>query len=101
MTDMKPKDAIKQDIVQLDKSEAYPKEVVPEDDLCRSLYQSGEQHGDQKRRANDFSWSKNTCRLDRIVEDLDNLVLYYLQGLKQKDAALALLSNELQEQAIQ
>ena len=48
MIDMKPKDAIKLDIVPLDKS--YPKEtVLPEDRLYRYLYQPGEQHGDQKR----------------------------------------------------
>ena len=45
---MKPKDAIKLDIVPLDKT--YPKEtVLPEDGLYRYLYQHGEQHGDQKR----------------------------------------------------
>ena len=45
---MKPKDAIKLDIVPLDKT--YPKEtVLPEDGLYRYLYQPGEQHGDQKR----------------------------------------------------
>ena len=48
MIDMKPKDAIKLDIVPLDKS--YPKEtVLPEDRLYRYLYQPGEQQGDQKR----------------------------------------------------
>ena len=48
MIDMKPNDAIKLDIVPLDKS--YPKEtVLPEDRLYRYLYQPGEQHGDQKR----------------------------------------------------
>ena len=45
---MKPKDAIKLDIVPLDKT--YPKEtVLSEDGLYRYLYQPGEQHGDQKR----------------------------------------------------
>ena len=44
---MKPKDAIKLDTVPLDKK--YPEEtVLPEDVLCRYLYQPGEQHGDQK-----------------------------------------------------
>ena len=47
MIGMKPKDAIKLDIVPLDK--AYPEEtVLREDGLYRYLYQSGEQHGDQK-----------------------------------------------------
>ena len=63
MIDMKPKDAIKLDTIPLDKK--YPEEtVLPEDGLYRYLYQPGEQHGDQKRRATDFIWSKNTYQLD-------------------------------------
>ena len=31
-----------------------------------------------KRRATDLIWSKNTYRLDRIVQDPGNRVLYYL-----------------------
>ena len=50
MIGMKPKDAIKLDTVPLDKT--YPEEtVLPEDGLYRYLYQLGEQHADQKRRA--------------------------------------------------
>ena len=75
--------------------------MLSEDGLCRYLYRPGEQHGDQRRRATDINWSKNTYRLDRIVEDLNNFVLYYLKKLEQNDVALALLSSELQEQAIQ
>ena len=75
---MKPKDAIKLDTVPLDKK--YPeKTILPEDGLYRYLYQHGEQHGDQKRRVRDFIWSKNMYRLDRIVQEPDNSVLYYLQ----------------------
>ena len=75
---MKPKDAIKLDTVPLDKK--YPKEtVLPEDGLYRYLNQPGKQHGDQKRRATDLIWSKNTYQLDRIVQDPANRVLYYLQ----------------------
>ena len=60
---MKPKHAIKLDANPLDKK--YPEEtVLPEDGLCRYLYQPGEQHGDQKRWATDLIWSKNTYRLD-------------------------------------
>ena len=78
MIGMKPKDEIKLDTVPLYKK--YPKEtVLPEDGLYRYLYQPGEQHGDQKRRATDLIWSKNTYRLDRIVQDPGNRVLYYLQ----------------------
>ena len=79
MISMKRKDAIKLDTVPLDKT--YPEEtVLPEDGLYRYLYQPGEQHGDQKRRATDLIWSKNTYRLDQIVKDPGNRVLYYLQN---------------------
>ena len=33
----------------------------------------------KKRQTTDFIWSKNTYRLDRIVQDPVNRVLYYLQ----------------------
>ena len=46
----------------------------------RYLDQSGEQHGDQKRRATDLIWSKNRLRLNRIVEEPCNPVLYCLQA---------------------
>ena len=66
MTDMKPKDTIKLDIVPLDKT--YPEEtVLPKDGLYRYLYKPGKQYGDQKIRATDLIWSKNTYRRDRIV----------------------------------
>ena len=78
MIDIKPKDAIKLDTIPLDKK--YPEETVqPDDDLYRYLYQPGEQHGDKKRWETDFIWSKNTYRLDRIVQEPGNRVLYYLQ----------------------
>ena len=78
MIGMKPKYAIKLDTVPLDKT--YPKEIVlPEDRSYRHLYQPGEQHGDQKRRATDLIWSKNTYRLDRTVQNPGNCILYYLQ----------------------
>ena len=78
MIGVKLKDAIKLDTVPLDKK--YSEETVPpEDGLYRYLYQPGEQHGDQKRRATELIWSKNTCRLDRIVQEPGNCVLYYLQ----------------------
>ena len=48
-------------------------------DYTTYLYQSGEQHGDQRRRATDLNWSKDTYRLDRIVEEPDNRVMYYLK----------------------
>ena len=68
MTDMKPKDVIKQDIVQLDTSEEYPKkEVFCEDVLYRYLYQPGEQQINQRSHVTDFGASKNTHRLDNLV----------------------------------
>ena len=76
--DMKPKDVIKLDTIPLDKK--YPEEtILPKDGLYKYLYQPGEQHGDQKRRATDLIWSKNIYRLDQIVQDPENRVLYYLQ----------------------
>ena len=84
MIGMKPKDAIKLDTVSLDKK--YPEEtVLPEDGLYRYLYQPGEQHGDQKRRPTDLIWSKNTYRLDRIVQDPGSRVLCYLQDEPDRD----------------
>ena len=78
MIGMKPKDAIKLDAVPLDKK--YPEgTVLPEDGLYRYLYQPGEQDGDQNKRATDLIWSKNTYRLDRIIQEPGNRVLYYLQ----------------------
>ena len=87
MIDMKQKDAIRLDTFQLNKT--YLQEnVIPEDGLYRYLYQPDEQHGDQKRRATDFLWSRNTYELDRIVQEPGlyykclyyiNRVLYYLQ----------------------
>ena len=75
---MDPKDVIKLDTISLD--ETYPEEtVLSKDGLYRYLYQPGEQHGDQKKRATDLIWSKNTYQLDRIVQDPVNRVLYYLQ----------------------
>ena len=78
MIGMKTKDAIKLDTVPLDKK--YPEEtILPKDGLYRYLYRPGEQHGDQKRRVTDLIWSKNTYRLDQIVQEPGNCVMYYLQ----------------------
>ena len=43
------------------------------------LYQPDEKHGDQQRRATDLVWSRNTYRLDRVIHEPGNSVLYYLQ----------------------
>ena len=63
MIDIKSKDAIKLGTLALDKN--YPEEILlPKDGLYRYLYQPGEEHGDQKRRATDLIWSENTYQLD-------------------------------------
>ena len=75
---MKLKDAIKLDTVPLNK--AYPEETaLPDDGSYRYLYQPEEQHRHQKRRTTDLIWIKNTYRIDRIVQNPGNCVLYYLQ----------------------
>ena len=75
MIDMKSKDATRLDTIPLNKT--YPEEtLLPEGGLYRYLYQPGEQHGHQKRRATDLIWSKNTYQLERIVQDPGNLFLY-------------------------
>ena len=81
MIGMKPKNAIKLKHVNLVKQEKEypPEDVLPTDGLYRYLYQKGEQHGDQRRRATDFIWSKNTYHLDEIIQDDGNKVLYYLR----------------------
>ena len=80
MIGMKPIAAIKLKEIELVKKEQYPKEdIAPEDGLYRYLLKPGEEHGDQSRRATDFIWSKKTYRLDRIVEDPGNRILYYLK----------------------
>ena len=81
---MTPSKAVKLEDVTL-AIEKYPKEdVAPEDGLYRYLLQPGEEHGDQKRRATDRIWSKGTFRLDRIIEEPGQRVLYYLAGGPQR-----------------
>ena len=78
MTGLAPGTAIKQKIMQL-KHKYLPKDLLPEDGLYRYLCQPGEQHGDQKKRATDLNWPKNTFRLDHIVQKPCNRVIYYLK----------------------
>ena len=78
MLGMTPAKAVKLDNVEL-KVKPYPQEeVAPEDGLYRYLYQPGELEGGDRRRATDMIWSWNTFRIDRIVEDQGQRVLYYL-----------------------
>ena len=79
MIGMKPKDAIKLKEVPLVAQETYPlEEVLPEDGLYRYLLQPSEEHDDQQRRATDRILSKGTYRLQEIVENPGNRVMYYL-----------------------
>ena len=79
MIGMKPKDAIKLKEVPLVAHESYrPEEVLPEDGLYRHLLQPGEEHDDQRRRATDWIWSKDSYRLRKVVESPGNRVMYYL-----------------------
>ena len=67
MIGMKPKDAIKLRDVPLVARESYPvEEVLPEDGLYRYLLQPSEEHDDQRHRATDRIWSKETYRLREI-----------------------------------
>ena len=77
MIKMKPKDAIKLDYVELKMKEIQENDVLPEDGLYRYIYQPGELEGGQQRRATDMSW--NTFRLDKIIQDEVERVLYYLR----------------------
>ena len=79
MIKMKPKDAIKLDHVELKVKEIHENDVLPEDGLYRYLYQPGELEGGQQRRATDMIWSWNTFRLDEIIQDKGERVLYYLR----------------------
>ena len=75
---MAPARAVKFDNVMLN-IKAYPGEnALPVDGLYRHLYQPGELERGQTRRATDMIWSWNTFRIDRIVENPGQRVLYYL-----------------------
>ena len=61
------------------KKEEYPPEEVLElDGLYRYLLQPGEEHADQRRRATDRIWSKQTFIIDHVIEEPKNRTLYYL-----------------------
>ena len=75
---MAPAKAVKLEHVELN-IKSYPKEdTLPVDGLYRHLYQPGELEGGDRRRATDMVWSWDTHRLDRVVEDPGQRVLYYL-----------------------
>jgi len=75
---MTPAKAVKLESVEL-KIKPYGKEdVAPMDGLYRYLLEPGEENSDQKRRATDNVWSRKTFRLDRIIKNPGQRVLYYL-----------------------
>ena len=75
---MTPAKAVKLEDVTLN-VKYYPKEqVLPEDGLYHYLYQPGELEGGQQKRATDMILFWNTFRLDRIIENPGQRVLYYL-----------------------
>ena len=76
--DMTPTKAIKLDSVDLKLKRYEKEEVAPEDGLYRYLLEPGEENTDTKRRATDNIWSRKTYRLDRIIENPGQRVLYYL-----------------------
>ena len=79
MIRMKPKDAIKLKEVPLVSQEIYPPEnTLPEDGLYQYLLQPSEEHNDQRCRATDRIWSKETYRLREITENPGNCMMYYL-----------------------
>ena len=78
MLGMTPAKAVKLEHVTLS-IKVYPKEdALPVDGLYRYLYRPGELEGGDRRRATDMIWSWDTHRLDKIVEDPGQRVLYYL-----------------------
>ena len=82
MLRMAPAKAIKLENVTLNIKD-YPKEdTLPVDGLYRYLYQPGELEGGKTRRATDLIWSWNTHRLDRVISDPGQRLLYYLAGDK-------------------
>ena len=73
-----PAKAVKLENVEL-KIKPYGKEeIAPTDGLYRYLLEPGEENADSKRRATDNIWSRKTFRLDRIMKDPGQRVLYYL-----------------------
>ena len=78
MIGMKPKDAIKLEDVPI-KENYPPEDTLPEDGLYRYLLQPGEEHDDQRKRATDWIWSKNTYRLKEVISNPGNRVMYFLR----------------------
>ena len=78
MLGMTPAKAIKLESVELKIKPYEAEDPAPTDGLYRYLLEPGEENSDAKRRATDNNWSRKTFRLDRIVENPGQRVLYYL-----------------------
>ena len=73
-----PSKAVKLENVTLKFKDIETEDVYPEDGLFRYLLEPGEENQDQKRRATDNIWSRKTFRLDKIIKNSNQRVLYYL-----------------------
>ena len=74
-----PPKAVKLESVELKIKLYEPEETAPTDGLYRYLLEPGEENQDSKKRATDNIWSRETFRLDRIIENPGQRVLYYLE----------------------
>ena len=77
---MAPAKAIKLESVELKIKPYESEDVAPADGLYRYLVEPGEENQDTKRRATDNNWSRKTFRLDRIIKNPGQRVLYYLSN---------------------
>jgi len=77
---MTPAKAVKLNSVELKTKPYEPEDISPTDGLYRYLLEPGEENSDSKRRATDNVWSRETFRLDHIIENPGQRVLYYLEG---------------------
>ena len=75
---MTPAKAIRLENVDLKVKPYGEEEAAPTDGLYRYLLEPGEENSDSRRRATDNIWSRKTFRLDRIIENPGQRVLYYL-----------------------
>ena len=75
---MAPAKAIKLENVDLKVKPYGEEEAAPTDGLYRYLLEPGEENSDSRRRATDNIWSRKTFRLDRIIKNKGQRVLYYL-----------------------
>ena len=78
MLEMTSAKAFKLNNVELKVKPYAREEIAPADGLYRYLFRPGELEGGQKRKATDMILSWDTFRIDRIVENPGQRVLYYL-----------------------